>query len=112
MKRNLIVLALVLAVPALAGAAQYGKMTLDSKIESMKKAGVGPVIYPHDKHEALFKCDDCHPKVFKDKRGMNDMSMKMNMEGKYCGSADCHNSPAAFPLFMCTNCHTNVGVKK
>jgi len=112
MKKKLLTLVIMLAVPALAGAAQYGNMTLDSKIDSMKKAGVGPVIYPHDKHEALFKCDDCHPKVFKDKRGMNNMSMKMNMEGKFCGSADCHNSPAAFPLYMCTNCHTNVKTKK
>ncbi len=112
MIRKLLAFALVLAVPAFAGAAQYGKMTLDSKIESMKKAGVGPVIYPHDKHELLFKCNECHPKVFKEKRGLNDMSMKMNMDGKFCGSENCHNSPNAFPLYICTNCHTNVGVKK
>lgn len=111
MKKKLLAFAIVLAVPALAGAAQYGAMTLDSKIESMKKAGVGPVIYPHDKHELLFKCNECHPKVFKDKRGLNDMSMKKNMDGNFCGSANCHNSPAAFPLYMCTNCHTNVGKK-
>ena len=59
MKKKLAALVLVLAVPALAGAAQYGKMTLETKLESMKKAGVGPVIYPHDKHELLFKCNEC-----------------------------------------------------
>ncbi|MBI2401024.1 MAG: hypothetical protein HYV23_08240 [Deltaproteobacteria bacterium] len=112
MRKKLLALVLVLAVPALAGAAQYGNMTLDSKLESMHKAGVGAVIYPHDKHEALFKCNECHPKLFKEKRGTSNISMKMNMDGKFCGSANCHNSPAAFPLYMCTNCHTNVGAKK
>lgn len=110
--KRLVLLILLLAAPGIAGAAQFGTMTLDSKLESMKKAGVGPVVYPHDKHEALFKCDECHPKVFKDKKGANDMSMKMNMEGKFCGSASCHNSPNAFPLYICTKCHTNVGAKK
>src|SRR4030067_3810050 len=112
MKKKLLALVLVLAVPALPGTAQYGKMTLDSKIESMHKAGVGAVIYPHDKHEALFKCNECHPKLFKEKRGTSNISMKMNMDGKFCGSAKRHKSPNRFPLSMCTKCHTQVGAKK
>ncbi len=98
----------MLALPALAAGAGIGNIKLDSKIESMKKAGVGPVIFPHAKHEQTNKCNDCHPKIFKDKLGANNISMKFNMEGKFCGSANCHNSPKAFPLYMCANCHTNV----
>lgn len=102
-----------ISVPALATGAEIGNIKLDSKIESMKKAGVGPVIFPHTRHENANKCEDCHPKIFKDKRGANNISMKFNMEGKFCGSPDCHNSPRTFPLYICDSCHTNVtGVAK
>ncbi|MBI5560012.1 MAG: hypothetical protein HY883_01905 [Deltaproteobacteria bacterium] len=89
-------------------AAGPGDIRLDDKIESLKKAGVGPVIYPHAAHEKLYKCADCHPKIFKDKHGANDISMKRNMDGQFCGSPNCHNSPKAFPLYNCARCHTNV----
>ncbi len=105
--KNIAALALLLTVPAAAMGA-IGNIKLDDKIASMDKAGVGPVIFPHDKHEKLYRCGDCHPKIFKDKRGANDISMKRNMEQQFCGSPNCHNSPKAFPLYMCVNCHTNV----
>lgn len=85
-----------------------GDIVLDSRSGSMGKAGVGPVIYPHALHEKLYKCGDCHPRIFKEKAGATEMSMKLNMEGKLCGSPNCHNSPNAFPLFNCTKCHTNI----
>ncbi len=101
----------MLLVPVAAGAA-ISDIRLDDKIESMKKAGVGPVIYPHARHEKLYKCNVCHPKIFNEKRAENDISMKKNMEGKYCGSPNCHNSPKAFALYNCERCHTDVkGVK-
>ncbi|MFQ5736095.1 MAG: c(7)-type cytochrome triheme domain-containing protein [Thermodesulfobacteriota bacterium] len=96
------------ALPALASGANIGNLKLDDRIESMKKAGVGPVIFPHTKHEKANPCKDCHPKIFKKKRGTSGITMKLNMEGKFCGSPSCHNSPKAFPLYMCTNCHTHV----
>lgn len=102
-------LAFVFALPAFA-AAEIGDIRMDSKVDSMHKAGVDAVIFPHKRHEKVFKCNACHPKIFKDKRGANDISMKLNMEGKFCGSADCHNSPKAHALFECAKCHT--GVKK
>ena len=83
-----------------------GDIRLDDKIESLKKAGVGPVIFPHLKHEKLYKCGDCHPKIFKDKHGENDITMKKNMDGQFCGS--CHNALKAFALYNCKKCHTNV----
>lgn len=95
---------LMFAVPVLA-ADGPGDIRLDSKIESMKKAGVGPVIYPHKLHDKLYKCDACHPKIFKDKHGANDISMKLNMNQKFCGAPGCHNSDKAFPLYMCDKCH-------
>lgn len=85
---------------------------LGSKIQSMKKAGVGPVKFPHTFHKKQFKCSVCHPAIFADKAGANDISMKKNMDQKFCGSPNCHNSPKAFPLYECVRCHTNVKVSK
>lgn len=85
-----------------------GMIVLDSKAASMVKAGVGPVVFPHDMHKRNLKCGDCHPNIFKDQRKANDISMKKNMDGQFCGSANCHNSTKAFPLFQCEKCHTNV----
>jgi c(7)-type cytochrome triheme protein len=97
-----------LTITASADAAAPESITLDGKIESMKKAGVGAVSFPHLRHEKAFKCADCHPKIFVDKKGANDISMKANMKGEFCGSAGCHNSPKAFPLFECGKCHTKI----
>jgi len=102
---------LVLALPGSGLGSAAGDLVLDSKIESMKKAGVGPVVYPHALHEKLYKCADCHPRIFKEKRGATEMSMKLNMEGRICGSPNCHNSQKAFPLYNCAKCHTEIGAK-
>lgn len=104
-KKYLIALLLSVSVPGFAATKDLGNMKLDSKVGSMHKAGVGPVTFPHTAHEKLYKCGDCHPKVFKDKRKANDISMKKNMEGQFCGSLNCHNSPKAFPLYECIKCH-------
>ena len=118
-----LLIALSPAAAASEGGGGLGDMVLDSKIESMKKAGVGPVIFPHTTHEKSLKCDDCHPGIFKAKRGATDMSMKLNMEGKICASPGCHSNPgfeapnekkrakgtkAPFALINCANCHTKV----
>lgn len=101
----------VMTMAATAEAAIPENMLLDSKLESMKKAGMGGVNFPHARHEKVLKCADCHPKIFVDKKGANDISMKANMKGEFCGSAGCHNSPKAFPLFECGKCHTKLDSK-
>lgn len=105
------VAALAMALPGTVPAAAVGDIVLDSKSGSMGKAGVGPVVYPHALHEKLYKCAACHPKIFKEKAGATEMSMKLNMEGKLCGSPNCHNSEKAFPLYNCVKCHTKTGAK-
>lgn len=87
------------------GFAKLGDIIFDDKIESLKKAGMPPAVFPHAKHEDIYKCEDCHPNIFKDKRGANDVTMHKNMNGEFCGAAECHNSPKAFPLYMCNKCH-------
>lgn len=111
MLRRAIVVIMFFAAPAMSYAA-VDVITLDSKIESMKKAGVGPVKFPHARHQQKLKCGECHPKIFKDALKANDISMKKNMEGQACGTANCHNSDKAFPLFECAKCHTDVKAGK
>ena len=92
-----------------------GDIRFSDKLDSMKDVGVGPVVFPHVKHKDAFKCAECHPSIFKDEIGSNDISMKLNMEGEFCGSPNCHcgmldcyDYEATFPLFMCDNCHTGI----
>lgn len=85
--------------------AKLGDIVFDGKAGSREKARVAPAVFPHGKHEDLYKCNDCHPKIFKDKRGANDITMQKNIDGEFCGSADCHNSPKVFPLYQCKKCH-------
>jgi c(7)-type cytochrome triheme protein len=99
-------LALLPAGEAYSGDSKLGDMVMESRVEYMKKAGVGPVIYPHAKHEELFKCQECHPKIFKEKRGTNNLSMQNIMDGNSCGFTNCHNSVNVFPLYQCLKCHT------
>ncbi len=101
----ILIISVVLLSPLTVSAEGLGDMKMDSKIESMKKAGVGPVIFPHTLHEAAMKCDECHPKIFVDKRGANDLSMKVNMKGGACGTMDCHDGKRAHALFNCGKCH-------
>ena len=101
----------------LSGAALYSAaapdvITLDDKRDSMLEAGVDSVKYPHAAHAKLYKCVDCHPRIFKDKRGANDITMKKNMDGQFCGSPNCHDSIKAFPLYKCLNCHTKIKAAK
>ena len=99
---------LALAVPAVV-AAGLGDMTINSQGKSRKEVGVGPVVFPHTSHEKIYKCDRCHPRIFKKKRGADLINMNLNMSGKFCGAPGCHNSQKAFPLYKCFKCHKKTG---
>ena len=101
-----VILFFILSMPVFA--IEINEIILDSKITDMKKAGVGPVRYPHKFHEGIYKCAHCHPGIFIEKIGSNDINMQKNIEEKYCGNAGCHNSAYAFPLYLCDNCHTKL----
>jgi len=86
---------------------ELNDIIFESKIDGMKKAGVGSVVFPHKLHEQLYTCKECHPGIFIEKKGANAVTMQKNIEGKYCGAAGCHNSAEAFPLYLCDHCHSN-----
>ncbi|MEC4675637.1 MAG: cytochrome c3 family protein [Nitrospirota bacterium] len=65
---------------------------------------LGKVVFDGKKHfDAGLKCNSCHTKLFKMKKGSTKMTMADLNAGKYCGS--CHNGEKAFKITDCTKCH-------
>ncbi|MCG6534757.1 MAG: cytochrome c3 family protein [Syntrophales bacterium LBB04] len=67
-----------------------GKVTFDGKVHADKG----------------LKCNDCHTKIFKMKKGSTDMKMAELNAGKSCG--ECHNGAKAFKTddkANCAKCH-------
>ena len=89
------------------GRAEYGDLVLDRKIDSMRKANVKPVVFPHWFHRIRFKCKVCHEDIFIIRKGANDINMKAIMEGKFCGR--CHNGLTAWEPLYCDRCHSYEG---
>jgi len=72
---------------------------------TMKNKG-GAVLFSHAAHvdAAGLKCLECHPKIYKNAKQHNAISMKEMEKGKSCGA--CHNGKAAFGLKdNCKSCH-------
>ncbi|MBI5562861.1 MAG: hypothetical protein HY894_08455 [Deltaproteobacteria bacterium] len=89
---------------ATTGNAEYGDIVLNSKSESMQKAGVNPVVFPHWFHRIRFKCKVCHEDIFIIKKGANDINMTKIMNGDFCGR--CHNGLIAWEPLYCDRCHS------
>jgi c(7)-type cytochrome triheme protein len=64
--------------------------------------GAGKVVFEGAKHSSA-KCAECHPGVFKMKKGAAVMTMKDMEAGKSCGV--CHNGTKAFSAKECAKCH-------
>ena len=84
--------------------AEYGDIVLNTKKESMAKAGVNPVVFPHWFHRIRFKCKVCHEDIFVLKKGANDINMSAIMNGEFCGK--CHNGLTAWEPLDCVRCHS------
>jgi c(7)-type cytochrome triheme protein len=63
-----------------------GKVTFDGKVHADKG----------------LKCNDCHTKIFKMKKGSTTMKMADLNVGKFCG--ECHNGTKAFKTDDSANC--------
>lgn len=69
-----------------------------------KNEDAGNVIFPHATHLENFSCDDCHPDLFRAKRGANKATMEDMESGKSCGA--CHDGDGAFSVAEdCESCH-------
>ena len=76
---------------------------LDLDIVFEDTAGHPYVVFPHRQHTEWLDCSNCHPKIFKAKKGANDFGMFDVLQGDYCGQ--CHGA-VAFPLTQCRRCHS------
>lgn len=101
MRKIVMLVALLMAVPVASAMAvqsgktidwdsPQGKVTFDGKVHADKG----------------LKCNDCHSKIFKMKKGSTTMKMADNNAGKFCG--ECHNGTKAFKTNdndNCAKCH-------
>ena len=64
---------------------------------------MGKVVFDGKNHaQAGFKCQDCHSKIFKMRKGSTIMKMADINAGKFCGK--CHNGTKAFAAKDEANC--------
>lgn len=86
--------------------------SLDSKVEEKSRNTrivfesrsrvVKNVLFDHLIHSDLIKCSVCHPAIFIEKLGGNDMKMTELAAGQFCGR--CHGK-VSFPIRDCKRCH-------
>lgn len=68
------------------------------------KTSVGEAFFDHEFHLGMFKCADCHTKIFKYKKGASSATMAQMESGSSCGT--CHNGNDAFSVKDdCIKCH-------
>lgn len=68
---------------------------------------IGKVVFDGKTHaDKGLKCNDCHTKIFKMKKGADKITMDAINKGQFCGT--CHNGSKAFASNdpkSCTSCH-------
>ena len=68
---------------------------------------MGKVTFDGKTHAAAgLKCNDCHTKIFKMKKGADKITMAAINKGEFCGA--CHNGTKAFKASdpaKCATCH-------
>ncbi len=64
----------------------------------------GKVVFSGDVHK-VNKCNDCHPTIFKMKKGTAKITKADHVPGKFCGT--CHDGKKAFAQdeANCGKCH-------
>lgn len=75
------------------------------KIFTYKESGF-PSKFNHESH-AKPGCKECHPAVFRMKRGSEKITMEHIYKGRQCGA--CHDGKKAFSSSECARCHDMKG---
>ncbi len=71
---------------------------------TFKTKGAADAVFSHQVHVGMFKCPDCHTKVFQYRAGSTKATMSQMEAGKSCGT--CHNGTDAFTVKgECDKCH-------
>lgn len=74
------------------------------------KSPMGKVVFSGQVHaDKGLKCDDCHPKIFEQKKGTAQIKMEDHQKGeKFCFT--CHNGTKSFKADgNCNRCHKPAG---
>ena len=100
--RTILILIIALITLGLAGTAIA---VPPGKNVDYEGGGAGKVVFDGKIHaDAGKKCNNCHPKTFKMKKGANKITMKDMNAGNSCGA--CHNGTDAFDAKKsCGKCH-------
>ncbi len=72
--------------------------------------GDAAVKFAHDIHTQMFKCGDCHTKLFAFKKGQDKITMASIYAGNFCGA--CHNGKKVFSSDDCAKCHPKTPAPK
>jgi c(7)-type cytochrome triheme protein len=103
--KKLLVLALVVVVTLVMAASVFA--IAPGKTVEFEGKGAGKVVFDGKIHaDKGLKCKDCHPAVFKMKKGADVITMKDMDAGKFCGT--CHDGKKAFSSSdkaACVKCH-------
>ena len=76
---------------------------MDLNIVREVKGSMPDVVYPHKEHTEWLDCSNCHPAIFIQQKGANQISMASILLGQKCGV--CHGK-VAFPVSECRKCHS------
>lgn len=80
------------------------QQTLDLDITFTDTGAMPHVRFSHLSHTQTLDCANCHPAIFVQKKGANNIAMDDVYQGKYCGL--CHGK-VAFPATLnCARCHS------
>jgi c(7)-type cytochrome triheme protein len=85
----------------------YGEEKLTPKVLDIvlkETSGMPNVLFPHRQHTQWLTCKNCHPAIFKEKQGANDITMETILTGKACGV--CHGKVSFPPTKNCYRCHS------
>ncbi len=77
---------------------------LDLNITFTNTGAMPNVIFPHRPHTLWLDCLNCHPAIFKQKRGANKFNMTDVFSGRFCGV--CHGKVSFSPTRNCMRCHS------
>jgi c(7)-type cytochrome triheme protein len=81
----------------------YKEEVRDNKIRFVSKSDfVDDVIFDHKIHSDWIDCKACHPAIFQDKLGGNEVKMRDMSKGFHCGH--CHGK-VSFTFADCMRCH-------
>uniref|UniRef100_A0A831UFZ6 Cytochrome C n=1 Tax=Geobacter metallireducens TaxID=28232 RepID=A0A831UFZ6_GEOME len=68
------------------------------------KTSLGEAFFDHEFHLGMYKCEECHTKIFQYRKGASSATMAQMEGGKSCGT--CHNGKDAFSVKDdCVKCH-------